>query len=191
MLNSGKSWESVRDTVARKYNLEHGMYFSHYLTGGQIISKSDFIRVNNLNTAVKELNDEFKFKNGISFEEMFPKGFHVYAEENKLSENTTEYNKAWEKYMNYYAKRYILEFRYAITANWETGKTYTYPMYHGGYDSYIILTFSNVKDDEGHITYEEAKEDIINKMKAERQENALEDYISKMLNEAGVQIRYN
>ena len=190
-LNSGKSWEYVKDTVARKYNLEHGMTFSHYLTGTQSIAKSDFISVEDFTTALNQLDKEFELEHGVKFEEMFPDGFYSYAEENKLAQNTTEYNKAWETYMNYCSNRYNLEFRYAITVHWETGKTYSSPIYHSGYDSYVILTFSEMEDGEGHVTYEEAKDGIMEKMKKERQEKALESYISKMLNEAKIQIKYN
>lgn len=190
MLNSGKSWESVKETASLKYNLEHGMVFSHYLTGEEMISKSDFVYVNSFNSSVKELNDKFEYVNGMTFLEMFPRGFETYADLKGLKKNTIEYNKEWQRYVNYCSERYLLEFRYAITEFWETGKTYSLPIYHGVYDSYVIVTFTYVEDDMGFITFEKAKDGIIAEMENERKTVALEDYISKMLNEANVQIKY-
>lgn len=191
MLNSGKSWESVTETASLKYNLEHGMVFSHYLTGTESISKSDFVYVNDLDESVKELDGKFKDANGILFSELFPEGFETYAALKELKKNTIEYNKEWQRYVNYCSERYLLEFRYAITEFWETGKTYAVPIYHGVYDSYVILTFTYAEDDMGFITFEKAKADIIAEMENERKTVALEDYISKMLNEANVQIKYS
>ena len=53
-----------------------------------------------------------------------------------------------------------------------------------------IVTFTYVEDDMGFITFEKAKDGIIAEMENERKTVALEDYISKMLNEANVQIKY-
>ena len=191
MLNSGKSWSSVAQTAALKYNLENGMTFSHYLTGSTEISKSDFIHVDEVKGALNELAEKFKEDNGISFEEKFPDGFEKYAEENELVKNTKEYNQAWEIYMNYCSERYMLEYRYAISTAWRTGKTYSKPIYHGGYDSYVILTFADVENDEVEISFDRAKAGIIRKLTAERKEKAFENYISEKIDRARVQIKYN
>ena len=191
MLNSGKSWSSVAQMAALKYNLDNGMTFSHYLTGSTEISKSDFIYVEEVKDALNDLADKFEEDNGISFEEMFHDGFEKYAFENELVKNTKEYNQAWEIYMNYCSEKYMLEYRYAISTAWRTGKTYSKPIYHGGYNSYVILTFTDVENDEVEISFEQAKAGIMKKLTAERKEKAFENYISEKIDRAGVRIKYN
>ena len=191
MLNSGRSWDDVRETVSLKYNSEHGMIFTEYLSGMQCIAKEYFAYVEDLEAAVKALDDAFFEKNKISFEEMFPDGFDAYAAENKLVKETKAYNEALEIYMNYASERYLAEFRYAITTKWETGKTYSTPIYHASYDSYVVLTFTRIEDMAGEVTFEEAKEEIYGILEAQKKEKAMDNYLSRKMEELKVQIKYN
>jgi hypothetical protein len=167
------------------------MVFSHYLTGKRVISKYDFRDVVSLNTAINDLNEKFKFINGVSFEEMFPRGFEEYINLKGYKKNSVEYNKAWETYVKYCSEKYDLEYRYAITTAWDTGNAYTTPIYQGVYNCYVVMTFTDVEEDAGFISFENAKDDIYNNMKTERQNKAFDDYISSMIGNTDVQIKYN
>lgn len=192
MLNSGKPWSSVANTASMKYNIDNGMIFSHYLTGINKISKSDFIYIYDLKTELNALSERFESENGVKFEEMFSDGFEKYVKDNGLVKNTKSYNEAWEKYMNYCSDKFMLEFRNAITEHWRSGNTYSKPLYHGGYNCYVVLTFAHKEDDMvDEVTFESVRDDIIAKLTDERKSEAYDDFISRKLYEARVQIKYN
>ncbi|MBQ8403440.1 MAG: hypothetical protein IJX55_03320 [Clostridia bacterium] len=190
MLNSGRSWESVLNTAKIKYNLENGMIFSHYLTGSEIIEKNNLETIGSTNNLMNEVFKNFEEKYGITYSEMFPDGFDAYIEKNEIEEGSFTYKKVLEAHMTYCSEVYNVEMNYAVTEKWETGKCYSFPIYHGGFESYVVLYFSSVEDEEGEVSFEQAKEDIIELILEERREKAFEDFISRRMDEANLQIKY-
>jgi len=190
MLNSGRSWESVKETAFMKYNKNHGMIFTEYLSCLNHVSMKYFLNIIDIETALKIVEDKFLEENGMTFEEMFPGSFEEYAIENKLYPETKEYNKALETYISYASEIYNIEFEYAITNYWQEGKTYYKPIYHAVYDSYVIVTFTRIEEENVTVTFDEAKEEIKEILKGEKREKALENYISRKMDDLKVQIEY-
>lgn len=190
LLNGGRSWESVKQTALLKYNANNGAYFTEYLSQLNHVSMKYFLNIMDLETALNSVKAEFEEKNGVSFDEMFPAGFEAYAKENKLMPETKEYNEALELYMNYASKLYNIEFEYAIKTEWEGGKTYHKPVYHAGFNSYVILTFTRIEEEDITITFEEAKESIIEILTEQKKDKAVENYISERIDDLKVQIEY-
>ena len=85
---------------------------------------------------------------------------------------------------------YVAEVSYAVTQKWKTGKCYEFPVYHGGFESYVVIYFSSSEDEEGELSFEEAKADITAQIDNERKEIKFEDFISEKMDEAKVQIKY-
>ncbi len=190
MLNSGRSWDSVLGTAKIKYNRENGMIFSHYLTGSEIIEKTCVAKNGSTHNAIIDASERFEEKYGISYDEMFPDGFDAYIEKNEIEVGSVTYKKVFEAHMTYCSEVYNIERNYAVTEKWETGKCYSFPIYHGGFESYVVLYFSSVEEEEGEISYEDAEDTIIELIVKESKEKAFEDFISRKMNEANVQIKY-
>lgn len=190
MLDSGRSWENVLNTAKIKYNLENGMIFSHYLTGSEFIEKNELETIGSVNNRMNEISQKFKEEYGISYGEMFPDGFDAYIEKNEIDVDSITYKRILEAHMTYCSEVYNVEMNYAVTEKWETGKCYGFPIYHGGFESYVVLYFSSVEDEEGEVSFEEAKEGIIELILEERREKAFEDFVSREMDEANVQIKY-
>jgi hypothetical protein len=191
MLNSGRTWENVKTTAAKKYNSYNGMLFSEYLSRLNHVSMEYFFEVSDLEAALAERDAEFIAENGVSFKEMFPCCFDDYAEENSLVPETKEYNLALEIYMNYASDVYNIEFNYAITNCWENSKTYEKPIYHYAYNSYVLITFAGIEEENITIEFEDAKESIIEILTESKKEKAVENLISEKMNELKVEINYN
>lgn len=190
LLNMGRSWESVRETALLKYNAADGRIFSEYLSMLNHVSMQRFLNALDKETALEIVENEFLAKNGMKFEEMFPGGFNAYVRENGIYAETKEYSNALEIYMKHASKVYDIEFEYAVKNFWEEGKTYSEPIYHAAYDSYVIVTFTRVEEENVTITFEEAKEDIVKILEEEAKEKEVENYISKRMNELKVRIHY-
>lgn len=190
MLNAGKTWESVLDTAEMKYNLGNGMYFSHYLTGTEIIEKNEIENVESISLLKSRIDQEFKNKYGVNYREMFPNGFEEYIKTNGITKDSATYKRVFEAHINYCRELYNAEVSYAVTQKWETGKCYEFPVYHGGFESYVVIYFSSSEDEEGELSFEEAKADITAQIDNERKEIKFEDFISEKMDEAKVQIKY-
>ena len=190
LLNTGRSWESVKDTALIKYNENRGMLFSSSFSCLNHVHVTNFLNILDIDTAIQVLEDEFTDANGMSFAEMFPGGFEVYAEENKLKPETKEYNKALEIYMNHASTLYNLQFQYAITTYWVEGMTYEKPIYNAVYNSYVVVTFTRMEEENVTITFEEAKEDIAKILEKSKREKFVDNYISQLMDKLKVQIQY-
>jgi hypothetical protein len=190
MLNTGRSWESVRDTAFLKYNKNHGRIFPEQFSCLNHVSMKHFLNIIDIETEIKIVKSEFAAKYGMSFEEMFPGGFEAYVKENSLKSETKEYSKALEIYMNYASKLYNIQFEYAIRTAWEAGVTYEKPIYNAVYNSYVVVTFTRIEEEDITITFKEAKEDIIEILKKTKKEKAVDDYISHLMDDLKVQIQY-
>ena len=191
MLNAGRSWESVFNTFKIKYNIENGMDFSHYLSGSEFIEKDSVGNVTSMTLIKKSIDEEFEKKYGYSFDEMFSGGFDAYVESNGMETDSSTYKRVLEAYTTYCSSIYQAERNYAITEKWETGKCYEFPIYHGGFESYVVLYFASSEEEEGEISFEDAKEEIIFIIESERKEEAFGNFISEKMDEAKVQIKYN
>ena len=190
MLNSGRTWDSVKTTALKKYNSGSGLMFSEHLSRLNHVSMQYFFEVENLEEALAERNKEFFDENGMSFKEMFPNCFEAYVAENSLMGGTKEFNEALEKYMKYATDVYNIEFNYAITNFWEKGKTYEKPIYHHAYNSYVLLTFTGIEEENVTIDFEDAKESIIEILTEDKKEKEVEDHISQEMNDLKVRIYY-
>jgi hypothetical protein len=188
MVNTGRSWENVFNTAIIKYNLENGMNFSHYLSGTKIIEKDILKNVDSITLLKNTINEEFESQYGCSYDKLFPGGFDAYIEDNGIEVGSVTYKRCLEAHINYCSKMYQVELNYAIMEKWETGKCYEFPVYHSGFESYVIIYFSSSEDEEGKISFEEAKEDIIAIIDAERKEEAFNNFISEKIGEAKVKI---
>ena len=189
MLNSGRSWESIKETAFYKYN-EEGMIFTKQLTGLNHVSMKHFLNVIDLETELAVAEEEFAAANGMKFSEMFPGNFEQYALENELKPETKEFNRALEIYMSHASKIFNIEFRYAVKNYWEEGKTYHKPIYHAAYDSFVIVTFTRIEEENVNITFEEAKEEIVEILTETEKEKSVENYISQRMSELKVRIYY-
>lgn len=189
-LNAGRTWDNVKATVLKKYNADTGAPFSEHLSVLNHVSMNYFFEVENLEEALAERNEKFYLENGASFNEMFPNGFDAYVGDNKLEEGTKEYSAALEKYMKYATDVYNIEFNYAITNYWEKGKTYDKPIYHYAYNSYVLLTFSGIEEENITIEFEDAKEGIIEILTENKKEKGVENHISQKMNDLEVRIYY-
>jgi hypothetical protein len=214
MLNSGRSWESVKQQASFKYNKANGLIFSEHLSMLNHVSMKYFFEVEDLNAALNKISEEFIDNYSLSFKEMFPdiagktvgegnvkntpltfdvifpNGFDAFVKEHKLERETKEYNFVLEAYMNYSQKVYDTEFNYAITNFWENGMTYYKPIYHSGYNSYVVMTFSRIEEENIKIELEDAKEEIIKILEEQKKDKAAENHISKKMAELKVQINY-
>ena len=79
---------------------------------------------------------------------------------------------------------------YAITNFWENGTTYYKHIYHSGYNSYVVMTFSRIEEENIKIELEDAKEEIIKILEEQKKDKAAENHISKKMAELKVQINY-
>jgi hypothetical protein len=190
MLNSGRTWESVKQTFSKKYNADSGLIFSEKLSKLNHVSMQYFFEVENLEEALAERDKEFYRDNGVNFREMFPDGFEAYVIENELIQGTKEFSAAFEKYMKYATDVYNIEFNYAITNFWEKGKTYDKPIYHYAYSSYVLLTFSGIESENVKVDFEDAKESIIEILTENKKEKEVENHISAKMNDLKVRIYY-
>ena len=190
LLNSGRSWESVKDAALIKYNEGRGMIFSSEFSCLNHVHITNFLNILDIDTAIQVIEDEFTAANGMSFAEMFPAGFEAYAEENELEPETKEYNKALELYMSHASTLYNLQFQYAISTYWAEGTTYEKPIYNAVYNSYVVVTFTRMEEENVTITFEEAKEDIAKILEKSKREKFVDNYISQLMDKLKVQIQY-
>ncbi len=214
MLNSGRSWESVERQASFKYNEANGLIFSEHLSTLNHVSMKYFFEVEDLDASLNKVSEQFvnhyseafkerfpdligktvgegTIKNTpLTFEQIFPNGFDAFVSEHKLERGTKEYNFVLEAYMNYSQKVYDTEFNYAITKYWKNKTTYTKPIYHSGYNSYVVVTFSHIEEENVTIEFEDAKESIIEILEDQKKEKAAENHISQKMNELKVQINY-
>lgn len=190
LLNSGRTWDNVKSIMSKTYNSGNGMIFSEQLSRINHVSMQYFFEVENLEAALAERNAEFYSKYGMTFNEMFPCCFEDYVIEHELKPETKEYNFALETYMSYATDVYNIEFNYAISNFWEKGKTYEKPIYHYVYNSYVLLTFTGIEEENITIEYEDAKEGIIEILTESKKEKAVENRISENMDDLKVQINY-
>ena len=214
MLNSGRSWDNVKRNATFKYNEANGLIFSEHLSMLNHVSMKYFFEVEDLDASLNEISEQFvnqysdafkekypdiigktvgegTIKNTpLTFDDIFPKGFDAFVSERKLERGTKEYNFVLEAYMNYSQKVYNTEFNYAITKYWKNGTTYTKPIYHSGYNSYVVVTFSHIEEENITIEFEDAKEEIIKILEDQKKDKAAENHISQKMNELKVQINY-
>ena len=214
LLNSGKSWENVKRQASFKYNEDNGLIFSEHLSVLNHVSMKYFFEVEDLDAALNALSEQFaskysaKFKemfpdlagktvgegtiknSPLTFEQIFPQGFDAFVKKYNLESDTKEYNFVLEAYMSYSQSVYDTEFNYAITKYWKDGTTYTKPIYHAGYNSYVVMTFSRVEEENIKVEFEDAKEEIIKILEDEKKEKAAENHISKKMDELKVEIKY-
>ena len=92
--------------------------------------------------------------------------------------------------MNYSSAMYTIEFEYAIKNYWEEGSTYYKPIYHAAYDSFVIVTFDRIEEEEVTISFEEAKDDILEILTENKKDKEVDNYISQRLSELKVKIEY-
>ncbi len=190
ILNAGRGWDFVLNTSQKKYNLENGMIFSHYLTGEEIINESEVVKNGSRDDQIQAAADSFNEKHGYYYEDMFPEGFEEYVVENEIAEGSEQYRRLFEIHMTYCSEIYKIERDYAISEKWKTGKSYSIPIYHGGFQSYIVLYFADVEDEEGEVSFEDAKDEIIELMMEDRKERTYGYFMSRKMAEIDVQIKY-
>ena len=190
MLNSGRSWESVKETAFIKYGESHGTVFTERLTGLNHVYMKYFLNVMDIETAVYIVENQFYEEHGMTFKEMFPGSFEDYVKENELLPETKEYNKALETYMTYSSVIYNIEFEYAIKNYWREGTTYYKPIYHAAYDSFVVVTFDRIEEEEITISFDEAKEDIMKILTENKKDKEVDNYISQRMSELKVKIEY-
>ncbi len=190
MLNLGKSWDYVLEYSQKKYNLKNGMIFSHYLSGTEIIEKVDVVKYGSVNNEMNEIAENFKKKYGYYYEDMFPEGFEEHIKKNNIEVGSVTYKRLFEAHMTYCSEVYSFKRNYAIMEKWQTGNAYYLPIYHGGFESYVVVYFDYIENEEGTVSFEDAKEEIIERITEERKEKNFEDFISRKVNEVDVQIRY-
>ena len=214
MLNSGRSWESVQRQASFKYNEANGLVFSEHLSTLNHVSMKYFFEVEDLEASVAEIEEQFinnysdafkerfpdlvgktvgegTIKNTpLTFDEIFPGGFDNFVSERKIERGTKEYSFVLEAYMSYSQKMYETKFNHAITKYWKSGTTYSTPIFHAGYNSYVVVTFSRIEEDDITITFEEAKEEIIKILEDQKKDKAAENHISEKMSELKVQINY-
>ena len=214
MLNSGRSWDSVQRQASFKYNEANGLVFSEHLSTLNHVSMKYFFEVEDLDATLNKISEQFvnsysdlfkeKFpdlvgktvgegtiKNTpLTFDQIFPKGFDAFVSEHNLERGTKNYNFVLEAYMSYSHKVFDAEFNYAITKYWKDETTYSTPIYHSGYNSYVVVTFSHIEEENITIEFEDAKEEIIEILKDQKKDKEAENHISKKMNELKVQINY-
>ena len=214
MLNSGRSWEDVKRQASFKYNEDNGCIFSEHLPVLNHVSMKYFFEVEDLDASLNAIDEEFTSKyssvfkemfpdivgntigeggiknSPLTFEQIFPKGFDAFVKDRRIERGTREYSLVLEAYMNYSQKVYDTEFNYAITNFWKDGTTYTKPIYHPGYNSYVIVTFSRIEEEKITIEFEDAKEEIIKILEDQKKDKAAENHISHKMDELKVQIKY-
>ncbi len=190
ILNAGRGWDFVLETSQKKYNLENGMIFSHYLTGLEIIEKDEIDENIDRDAKINELAEKFKEQNGCYYEEMFPEGFDEYIEDNEIPVGSDAYRRLFEIHMTYSSDVYNVEREAAIATSWKTGKSYNMPIYHGGFGCYVVLHFSDVEYEEGEVSFEDAKDEIIELIMEDRKEVTYGDFISRKMAEFDIQIKY-
>ncbi len=184
MLSSGKSWEEVKTAAALKYNFENGMMYSQIFTGEEKLNLQTFSKITDLDAAIAKIDADFKAKNGVSFDDIFPDGFEAYAKANNLTAGSEAYDVAHARFYNYTAQVYKAEFDYIISTAWEDGKTYEKPLYHEGIDCYSVVTFNKVVEEAGFKDFNDVKDQISDDIFATRKQEAVTVYTSDIINRA-------
>lgn len=184
MLSSGKSWDEVKTAASLKYNYENGMVYSQIFTGEEKLNLQTFAKITDLDAAIAKIDADFKAKNGVSFDEIFPDGFEAYAKANNLTAGSEAYDVAHARFYNYTAQVYKAEFDYIISTSWEDGKTYEKPLYHEGINAYSVVTFNKIVEEAGFKNFDDVKEQIASDIFATRKQEAVAVYTTNIINKA-------
>lgn len=164
-ITGGMDFDAAREEVKKKYS-DDKYFYTGFASGEATLAEGDYIKVDNLDTEIKAIEDMMK-ENNI-----------------KIDANADKNSDEYKNYESYINSLYRAELMYALTTATKSGEIYSKPILST--IGYVVVKNIRHNDTVSFTNFGDVKDEIKQKIADEKFDKEVDNYREEMIEKYGV-----
>lgn len=164
-ITGGMDFDAAREEVKKKYS-DDKYFYTGFASGEATLAEGDYIKVDNLDTEIKAIEDMMK-ENNI-----------------KIDANADKNSDEYKNYESYINSLYRAELMYALTTATKSGEIYSKPILST--IGYVVVKNIRHNDTVSFTNFGDVKDEIKQKIAGEKFDKEVDNYREEMIEKYGV-----
>ena len=164
-ITGGMDFDAAREEVKKKYS-DDKYFYTGFASGEATLAEGDYIKVDNLDTEIKAIEDMMK-ENNI-----------------KIDANADKNSDEYKNYESYINSLYRAELMYALTTATKSGEIYSKPILST--IGYVVVKNIRHNDTVSFTNFGDVKDEIKQKIADKKFDKEVDNYREEMIEKYGV-----